>query len=265
MLYSDSRPTSRRFLQLFAAGCFVLAALLTVVNGIRASYIIGPTSHPITPSTGTPAFVQTAGTSSGAGPTLTLSFGSLPAVAHVVIVAVASNGAAGLDGSDSITDNQSNAYARVNFSPKNTLIRIALWCAPVTTSSGTFTITSTFSAADLATVFALEYSGATCNPEKIADVSSQSTSPYSCGSITTVNARDLLLAFVNTPLSTGTINYTAPTGFTIRQSQGVIATGRTGSIADDIVSATNTFSPAYVADQNLANSSCLVVALISGN
>jgi hypothetical protein len=90
-----------------------------------------------------------------------------------------------------------------------------------------------------------------------------STSPYNCGSFTTINAHDLLLVLLGTTGSTGTITYTAPSGFTIEKSQGVAATGQTAAIADKIVSATATFTPTFSASQNIASTPCLSVALLS--
>lgn len=241
-------------------------SLVFIALTSQASYLVSP-ARPITPSTGTPVFVRSAGTNSGTGSSLTLSFGTLPKINDIVIVGVASGTTpAGLDLTAVVTDNQNNGYNRVNFFQHNngTSRRISLWCTPVVTSSGTYTTTVTFDNADIVTLFALEYSGTTCNQDKSAG-NSGGTSPYACGSITTINPKDLLLAFLSTPASTGTINYTAPTGFTIRQSQGVAATGDTGSIADNIVSATGTYTPTYTADQNLASSSCMVAALTSLN
>lgn len=243
----------------------VLAAALAM----QGSYIIcQPT--PIFPSTGTPSLIQAVEAHNAGTPSsLAVSFGSLPATANVVvagmIVGNASTGA--IEQGNVVTDNQANNYVRLVQTPASsvgTVPRVSFWCTIVTASSGTFTVTGTINGNDTMGMFALEYAGTTCNPDKLTGGSPVSdTSPYSCGSFTTSNAHDLLLTFLFTNASTGTITFTAPTGFTIEKSQTASASGRTGAIADEIVAATNTFTPTFAANQNLTASPCAFVALLS--
>lgn len=242
-----------------AFACFALVA--------SASYLVVPPS-PLFPSSGTPAFVQAAEAHSTGTPTsLAISFASLPTVGNVVLLF-------GLNGNDgdstngltlSVADNQNgNVYARLQMNPNTpaSAPRVSIWCAPVTVSSGTFTITET-AASNLAPgLLAAEYSGTSCNLDKWANATG-ATSPYSCGSITTANAKDLVLIAIEAGSSTGTVTFTASAGFTIRKSQTVAATGQVISYADDIVAATATFSPTYATAQNHASTPCSVVALLS--
>lgn len=246
-----------------------LTLLACLAFALQGSYIVGPTgSAPITPSTGTPGFVQTAEAHQTTSATpLSASFGSLPAINDVVIVGGANfaGGAAGnLEGG--VTDNQGNSYARLSAFPVNgvTVSVATFWCAVVTVSSGTFTVSLDTPAAPVQKgIQILEYSHASCNPDKSAGASG-ATSPYSCGSFTTKNPNDLLLALV-IPAggATGTVTFTAPTGFTVRQSQGVVANGVPMAVADNIVSAVGTFTPTFGASQNLASTPCIFSAMIS--
>lgn len=246
--------------------CLVIFTILVLTVGLNASYIVGPVSNPIFPSLGIPKFIQAAPTNSANATTLSVSFSSLPIIADIVIVGVigGGSGSAAVDTSALVADNQGNSYSRLNIitNTTSTVGRVSYWCAAVTTSAGTFSPNVTFTSNNLITLFALEYSGTSCNPDKLTGASG-ATSPYSCGTFTTKNANDLLLTFLWNPGSTGTVTYTAPTGFTIRSSQAVAATGQTGAIADNIVSSVNTFTPTFTASQNLANSPCSFVAVFS--
>ena len=246
-----------------------IAALVFVALVLRGSYINQPApSTPIFPSTGTPAFVRAVENhNSGAPTSLSVSFGTLPAVANIVIVGPETSSALGTG--LNVTDNQGNSYSRLILQPSSSIgavsPRVSLWCTVVATSSGTFTTTATVdtdSANALMQIFALEYAGTTCNPDALAGTIG-STSPYSCGSNTTRNGHDLLLTFLGTAGSTTTITYTAPASFTTRISQGVAATGITGAIADDIVTATSTYTPTFSASQNVAFSPCAFITLMS--
>lgn len=245
-----------------------LALLVLIACALDASYISGPASQPITPSLGTPKFVQTAEAhqTTTASP-LSVSFGSLPAINNVIIVGGA-NVQGGSDGNleAAISDNQGNPYTRINAFPLNgsTISVATFWCAVVTASSGTFTVSiATPSATVQKGIMILEYAHTSCNPDKSASANS-ATSPYSCGSSTTKNAKDLLLTLVlPVNLATGTVTFTAPTNFTVRQSQGVVANGAPMAIADNIVSAVGTFTPTFGASENLTNTPCLFTAMIS--
>lgn len=238
-----------------------LAVLLLTAFSLRGSYILQPGASAISPTIGTPAFIQAVEAHSAATPTtLSVSFGVLPVTKHVVVVGIIGTvlGATGVK----VTDNQANGYSELTGLASGSNTIPGLWCAPVLTSSGTFTVTVTASTNVIVGMFAIEYSGTSCNLDKSAATLSN-TSPYNCGSLTTQNAKDLLITLLNTRGSTGTITFTAPTGFTIEKSQGVAATGETGAIADQIVSATATYTPTFGASQNISSTPCLAVALLS--
>lgn len=240
--------------------------MLVLVAGTQGSYIIGPTAHPITPSTGIPVFVQTAEAHQTAASDLSASFASLPTINNVVLVgiAVSGGGATGdLDGK--VTDNQGNSYARLSIQSPNggSVGVISLWCAVVTISSGTYTVTVASNAAAQKGIMILEYSATSCNPDKVDGINT-GTSPYGCGSITTKNPKDLLLAFLLVvPGATGTVTFTAPAGFTVRQQFGTAASGLPMAIADQAVTVVNTYAPTFGASQNLASSQCSTTAIIS--
>lgn len=250
----------------------VLVLAICLAFALQGSYIIGPTGpSPITPSLGTPTFVQAKEAHTTLTPTsLAVSFTALPIVGDIVIVF----GANGADGDTSngltlsVTDNQGsgngNGYARLQMNPFTTgsQPRASLWCAPVVVSSGTFTITETAGSNLVPGIMALEYSGTSCNLDRWAQAVG-STSPYSCGSITTNNPKDLILAAITAGGSTGLITFTAPASFTIRESQTNSVLGVVGAIADNIVSAVNTFTPTWGTGQNHTLTPCSVVALLS--
>lgn len=245
-----------------------LVLLVAFAFALQGSYIIGPTGpSPITPSLGIPKFIQAAeGHSSGTPTSLTVTLGSTPSVGDVVMIGLFGNGVTTTTiQTAQLSDNQAsggNAYSAVRAQPVANFISAALWCGPVVSASGTFTVTATLSTNGFVGLFALEYSGQSCNQEKVAGAQT-ATSPYNCGTVTTVNANDLLLTLLYTPSATGTSTFTAPTGFTIEKSQAVAATGQVASIADNIVAATGTFTPTYSSSQNLANSQCVLVAIMS--
>lgn len=245
---------------------FVALLTLILAIGLQGSYIAGPTTRPITPSTGTPVFVQTAEAHQTVSADLPVSFASLPAINHVVIVGIALSGGGttgNLDGK--VTDNQGNFYARMSVQPAdgNNPGVVSLWCTVVTISSGTYTVTVASNASAQKGIMIFEYSATSCNPDKSAGVTT-GTSPYGCGSITTKNPNDLLLAFLLVvPLATGTVTFTAPVGFTIRQQFGTAASGLPMAIADQVVTAVNTYAPTFGASQNLASTQCSITAVIS--
>lgn len=246
----------------------IAVALVLLVTCSHASYIVGPPqTSPVFPSTGTPAFVQATEAHTTSTPTnLSASFGALPVVSHAVYALVLTGGLDGtVDQSTIVTDNQGNGYARLRQTPANSIgspPRSNVWCTIVATSSGTFTVNAANASNSFFGIMIAEYSGSSCNEDQSTGAVT-STSPYNCGSITTRNAHDLILVTLATQGSTGTITFTPPTGFTTRTSQGVAASGQTGALADNIVSATATFTPTWAASQNVSSSTCNLVALIS--
>lgn len=243
-----------------------VAALVLIALGLKASYIVQPApASPVFPSTGTPGFVRAVEAHTAATPTsLSVSFGTLPTVGHAVVVgSLTAAGTAANDLGNLVTDNQGNGYARIEVNPiVGNVGRVSFWCTIVATSSGTYTVQMATTGNAQMGIMALEYSGTSCNPDGSAGAAG-ATSPYSCGNITTRNAKDLLLTFLFVPGSTGTVTFTAPASFTTEVSQVTAASGQTAAIADRIVSATGTFTPTFSASQNL-QSPCGFIALMSG-
>lgn len=245
-----------------------LAGLLLVAFALKGSYIVQPaTGGSNVPSTQTPAFVQAVEAHTAATPTtLGVNMGTLPVVGNVIIFGVGTLGAA-TDNSNLIaTDNQGNSYAQLSLFPLNngSVPHVKLFCGTVAHASGTFTVTATMPSNDGIGVIAAEYSGTTCNPDQVQFGSTGATSPYACGAgIATQNAKDLLLTLIDATAATGTTTFTAPTGFTIRKSQAVAASGVVMSLADDIVSATGTFNPTYGTGQNHSSTPCIFAGILS--
>lgn len=242
-----------------------VAAMVLVALGLKASYIIGPTASPLTPTLGTPGFVQTTEAHSTGAGLLSASFGSLPAINNIVVVGVATAGG-GVTGNLElkVSDNQGNAYSQFGAQPAFGISTgvVTLWCSPVLVSSGTFTVSADGNSVNQRGILMNEYSHANCNPDRSVGAAS-GTSPYSCSSLTTKNAKDLLLTFLLVPAIAGTVTFTAPASFTLRNSQPTVANGLTIGLADDIVSSIATYTPTFAASQNVVNSECAFAALLS--
>jgi hypothetical protein len=204
--------------------------------------------------------VQTATPTPGTGATSsqTISFSSLPTVGHTVVVAtVISNNSANL----TVADNQSNSYSLVKAAPPGSVgIQTSIFCTSVLVSSGTFTVTATNSGSSaFITMFASEYSGASCNPDQSTGASALSSSPYACGTMTTRNAKDVLISVLDFDGGSGTLVFSISGSFTI-EAQITNAADQSGAYADQIVSSTGSFNPAWTVSQN-AQASCVNVAL----
>ena len=208
------------------------------------------------PSFGAWAFVQSKEANSTGGTTQAVTFTSTPTVGNIIIVGLETPNAA--YGASYIADNQGNAYGVVGWIPQNGAVGAYLYCGIAGTSSGTFTITATLTSSGDATIFAREYSGGSCNIDQSAR-GTGSTSPYACGSITTLNANDLLVTFINTN-NGGTNTYTVPTGYSNLDSQ-TSGAHQSGAIADKIVSATGTFAPTWTDSATGSIGNCVNVAL----
>jgi hypothetical protein len=187
----------------------------------------------------------------------TISFSSLPTVGNVVIV-----GEIGGNSSTSMTmaDNQTNSYSLLGSEPAGQANRqTTIWCTSVLTSSGTFTITATpLANGNFISLFAAEYSGLTCNPDQ-SNVGTGTTTPYTCGSITTRNAKDLLVSVFNWNGS-GTVTFSITAGWTIEQQETNGTLVEAGAYADQVVSSTGTFNPSWTISAN-ATATCVNVAL----
>lgn len=230
-----------------------------------ASYIITPSGTPLFPSVSTPSLVQSAKNQTAASPTsLSVSLSSLPAVGDILVIGPVTDSNTA-DASVNVTDNQNAAYVRLNIQPNSagsSAQRGSLWCAAVVQSSGTYTITATVPTNTLIGIFALQYHNGSCNPDKLTGANTNS-SPYSCGNFTTSNAKDILVTMLNIDGATAGPTFTAPSGFTIQQQQTNTAAGIPAAIADQITSATGSFTPTWASNKNVTGSPCTFVALLS--
>lgn len=250
----------------FAAAGLILASL-----SLRGSYLIVPSL--IFPSSSTPA----AGPSSpagaqGTGVNVSVTLTPLPTVGSVVVV-----GFVGVSTGQSfkVTDNQAsggNAYSWLYLFQNDQSLtnpKVAVFCGVVKASSGTFTITANSVVAGSGKfVAAKEYKNGTCNLDAVSPGAIGNTHPYSCGSLTTTNAKDILIAFVGQSFGGGGTNTaTAPAGFTVIATQANGNLVATGSMADQITAATGTFNGTYdltnVLQPSVNNTSCGQLAIMS--
>lgn len=149
-----------------------------------------------------------------------VSFPSPPAAGSLIVVMC--GGQQGIPGASTavITDNQGNTYTQLAFQAIAQCLSQISACANVA-ASGTFTITVTYNQLQVHNNFVIEeWAGM---PTTLTQDGSSAANgnnngvDQSCGTLTTANASDLLLAFVtnngNSPLTE-----TAPAGYTLDQT-----------------------------------------------
>lgn len=212
---------------------------------------------------GAASVVQSNMAFTGGATSLSATFSSTPTVGNIIIVgAETGNNTIGVY---LVTDNQSptNVYPLMNILPLNSAISAQLYCGIVKRSTGTFTITITPNSSQVSTLFIIEVSGSGCVPDQISSASG-TTSPYSCGTITTQDATTNYLVTVINNNGGGTVNYTAPTGFTKEQEQ-TNGGAQSGAIADMIVSGTGTFSPTWGVSVDTGTHCVLLSLMPSGS
>lgn len=209
------------------------------------------------PSFGAWVLVQSTGGGKVSAASSSFSFGSTPTVGDIIIVyAQRVNNSS--NGVPFITDNQGNPYSVSNYFPTGGGSQTALYCATATVASGTFTVTATPLGADFITMFIRDYTGGSCNLDQVSSANSGATSPYSCGSITTLNANDLLVTGILNN-GGGTVTYTAPSGFGNLEQETNGSLFESGAVADEIVSSTGTFTPTWSVTAN-SQSYCVLAA-----
>ncbi len=119
-------------------------------------------------------YVQSAVQSLGDGNTsVNKSFASTPTVGHYALAGciIWSDAGGGATACTSVSDNHSNTWTRVkaNHNPGRPQQQTELWCAPIATSSGTFTVTAATATAGFMTLIIAEYNGITsCTAESTA-------------------------------------------------------------------------------------------------
>jgi hypothetical protein len=187
-----------------------------------------------------------------------VSFGSTPTVGDIVVVAeLVSNDST----YSTMADNQTNSYSVVESAPPGQAFRqVNVYCTSVLTASGTFTITATIGITTaFVTLFAAEYSGATCNPDQSTSGTALTASPYACGTMTTRNSKDLLISVLNWDGS-GTVTFSINSSFSIEQQQTNGTLFEAGAYADRVVSSAGSFNPSWTVSAN-ANATCVNIAL----
>lgn len=162
---------------------------------------------------------STACDSNGAGVSgppynLTCSFPSLPTVGNTVIVSAET-----YNTTITIADNQGNTYSTVGEIQSDDTHRHAyLFSAPVTTSSGTFTVTVTLAANSFIVLHIYEWSGldnASLIDQTSTGKSDSGTATVTSGSITTTQADELIFMAVG---GDSTATPTAGTGLTLGET-----------------------------------------------
>lgn len=195
--------------------------------------------------------------------TTSVTLAATPTVGNVIILGIVSSG--GNCGISTVTDNQAgtgNVYSRVIFQCASQTNEASVWCAPVLFSSGTFTVSAAEAVNNFATLFAVEYSGLSCNGDQVSE-NITAASPYSCGSFTTNNANDLLVSVLSLN-SSSAASATPPSGYTTQLSQ-TAPSQEIGFYADLIVTSTTAQTPIWTsATPPFGNIPCAAAALKAG-
>lgn len=158
---------------------------------------------------------------------VTVSFGSLPTVGHLVIVAISSSGPNAV--ATSVTDNQTgNTYTQVGTSQAtpSTGDNIQIFYTVVVGATGTFTVTANFGGTSVGTTMAIhEFSGnATSGSLAVQTASANGTSTApAVASTTPTNANSLAFSAEVDANGDGT-TITAGTSFTIDITQLITST-----------------------------------------
>lgn len=190
-------------------------------------------------------FIQSSECQSASGVTsYSCSLASLPAVGNAVIVVVGfTYGSNGNIAFGAVSDNQSgNTYTNLANST-GSYAAVALAGTVVMGSSGTFTVSAAASAngsAGILSIIVAEYSGVTLTIDGTAV--SGDGDPF--GTVTTTNAKDVILAGISADRSVTNTYWTAASGFTQRYPSSNLGVNTVG-LQDQFVSATNTYSPAF--------------------
>lgn len=157
-----------------------------------------------------------------------------------------------------MSDNMANSYATAITTGVVDFFS-TISAGSVVSTGVPFTLTCT---ADTATMFpgivAAEYSGSTVTSDGTSGATGSGTS-VTCGSITTTNPNDVIVATITGNSGGGLAVYTAGSGFTVRAQ---LAVAGQGSIAfmDNIVTSTGTYSPTATIAVSLANWTCSAAA-----
>jgi len=207
-----------------------------------------------TPCVQTPATAYLASSA-----TVSVSFAAQPTVGNRIIVTCGTGGSA--NGFNLPTDNQGHTYTAlmVPLFQGAAHVNVGIWGTTVATSSGTFTVTCNrpvtedvqIGIAEFLPKVSLTTDGTDQNE---VDYPSFTGTTLTCGSITTANADDIILA-----LAIGDLTNIAPGGAYVQQ---ILSAARIGSLATLIVSSTGTYSPTFTrSDTTGTDYQCVSVAL----
>lgn len=159
--------------------------------------------------------VQSPAVVSGASVTSqSATFSSTPTVGHTIHVVCAADSQSI---TFTVTDNQGNTYTAATGA---TINGTYIFSAPVTTASGTFTVTCHLSSSSYVTMGIAEFSGETATPtvDQATHADPPSGTSWSPGSITTTHAPDVIIS-VCASITSATFTYTPASSYTILGSQ----------------------------------------------
>jgi len=189
--------------------------------------------------------------------TVSQSFASLPTIGNYVFAACNQLTTSGVI---TMADNQGHTYTStksiVALSETLTLFRVK-----VTASSGTFTMTCNSTVSTFIAITIGEAAGLDPSSPDDGTPSSSSTAgstTVNCGSVTTTNASDLLIAVGG--VVNGVTTWTAGASYTLRGNTNISqGTSMNLGMETRIVSVTNTYSPTLTIDSAL-NNVCVAAA-----
>lgn len=166
----------------------------------------------------------------GGGATTTVgSYDNLPGVGNLLVIGITSGGVAGSPICTGLTDNQSNSWSQAGTFQKlsgEEYVQI-FYCVP-TTSSGTFTITATFTGTSQSNTLGIhEYAGNLTPTASVLDQTTKATgtsvSPAT-GTLTPASNGSLIFVVEADDVTTDGAAITAGTDFTMRISELFIST-----------------------------------------
>ena len=175
---------------------------------------------------------------------------------YVVVVQAVTCTSSGTVTINAPTDNQSNTYTNL-VGQVGSFRTIRISAAPITTSSGTFTVSGSFSGGAgtcTLTMVVAEYSGIILTTDGTGNTGGDG-GPPGVDAVTTTNANDVIITGVAT--FGGNMYWTARSGFTQRWPGTSPYGGWTVGLWDNIVSSTGTYSsPNLATSQQCTGSGC---------